>query len=102
MAGIKRGMKPVHPGIMFKEEVLDELPRMTVSLAAKALGVSRAHLGEVTKGKARISPELAFKIGLATNTSAEMWLSLQDRYDLWEIEQDHSIRESVQAAALCA
>ncbi len=102
MRGIKRGIAPVHAGIIFKEEVIDALPRMTVSLAAKALDISRAHLGDVTKGLARVTPELATKIGKATKTSPEMWMNMQQSYDLWMASKNPEITQNVIEGELCA
>ncbi|MCP4392813.1 MAG: HigA family addiction module antidote protein [Alphaproteobacteria bacterium] len=86
--GIKRGAAPVHAGIIFKEMIIDVLPNMSINYAAKALDVSRAHLTEVANGRARITPRLALKISIATNTTTQLWLGMQNAFDLWEIENN--------------
>jgi len=78
---IKR--KPVHPGNLFKEEVLIPL-RLTVTQAAVDLGVSRKALSEFLNGHSSLSPEMAIRIGKATNTSPESWLNMQTKLDLWK------------------
>lgn len=88
-------LRPTHPGIVFKKEVIEALPRMTVSIAAKSLGVSKAHLGQVIKGKARITANLAFSIGITTDTDPMKWLGMQSQYDLFELRQNESIINSV-------
>ena len=95
MQTLKRGLAPKHAGIIFKEMIIDELPSMSVSAAAKALGVSRAHLGEVTKGEASITPKLAVKIAFTTKTSANMWLDMQENYDFWHAENAPEFTEGL-------
>ena len=81
---IKR--KPVHPGNLFKEEVLIPLG-LTVTQAAVDLGVSRKALSEFLNCHSSLSPEMAIRIGKATRTSPESWLNMQTKLDLWEVEQ---------------
>jgi addiction module HigA family antidote len=50
--------------------------------AAEALGVSRKNLSELLNGHIRVSPEMALRLGMAFNTSAEVWLNMQTAYDL--------------------
>ena len=81
---IKR--KPVHPGNLFKEEVLIPLG-ITVTQAASDLGVSRKALSEFLNTHSSLSPEMAIRIGKATKTSPESWLNMQTKLDLWKVEQ---------------
>ena len=78
--------KPVHPGNLFKEEVLIPL-RLTVAQAAADLGVSRKALSEFLNGHSSLSPEMAIRIGKATNTSPESWLNMQTKLDLWKVDK---------------
>lgn len=78
--------KPVHPGNLFKEEVLIPLG-LTVTQAALDLGVSRKALSELLNGHSSLSPEMAIRIGKATRTSPESWLNMQIKLDLWKAEQ---------------
>jgi len=78
--------KPVHPGNLFKEEVLVPLG-LTVTQAAIDLGISRKALSEFLNGRSSLSPEMAVRIGKATRTSPESWLNMQTRLDLWEAEK---------------
>jgi len=77
---------PPHPGEIIRELCLEPLG-VTVTDAAKALGVSRKALSEVLNGHARISPEMAVRLSIAFETSAESWLIQQAQYDLWQAEQ---------------
>jgi addiction module HigA family antidote len=78
---------PPHPGEIIKELCLDPLG-VTVTDAAKALGVSRKTLSELLNGHSRISPEMAVRLSIALNTSAESWLIQQAQHDLWLAEQN--------------
>ena len=77
---------PPHPGEIIKELCIEPLG-ITVTKAAKALGVSRKTLSSIINGKAGISPEMAVRLSIAFGTSAESWLNQQTQYDLWKAEQ---------------
>ena len=77
---------PPHPGEILKELCLEPLG-VSVTEAAKALGVSRKTLSSIINGKAGISPEMAVRLSIAFNTSSESWLNQQTQYDLWQVEQ---------------
>ena len=77
---------PPHPGEVIKELCLDPLG-LTVTAAAEALGVSRKTLSAILNGKAGISPEMAIRLSIAIDTSAESWLTQQAQYELWHAEQ---------------
>ncbi len=73
---------PPHPGEVIRELCLKPLG-LSVTDAAKALGVARKSLSEVLNGRAGISPEMAIRLSMAFGTSADSWLSQQVQYDLW-------------------
>ena len=74
--------KPVHPGEVLREEVIKPLG-LTVTEAAGCLGVTRKTLSTLLNCKAALSPEMAVRIGKATNTTPESWLYMQAKLDLW-------------------
>lgn len=78
---------PPHPGEIIKELCLEPLD-LTVTRAAEALGVSRKTLSAILNGHAGISPEMAIRLSIAFDTSAESWLNQQVQYDLWRARQD--------------
>jgi addiction module HigA family antidote len=78
---------PPHPGEILRELCLEPLG-LTITEAADALGVSRKTLSAILNGRAGISPEMAVRLSIAFDTSAESWLSQQNQYDLWIAEQD--------------
>lgn len=77
---------PPHPGEIIKKLCLEPLG-LTVTEAAKALGVSRKTLSSILNGHTGISPEMAIRLSIAFNTTAESWLNQQIQYDLWQAEQ---------------
>ena len=77
---------PPHPGEVLRELCLDPL-ELTVTDAAHALGVSRKTLSAILNGRAGISAEMAIRLSIAFDTSAESWLNQQMQYDLWQAEQ---------------
>jgi len=77
---------PPHPGEIIKELCLEPL-NLSVTDAAKALGVSRKTLSAIINGRASVSPEMAVRLSIAFGTSSESWLNQQVQYDLWHAEQ---------------
>lgn len=77
---------PPHPGQVLKTLCLEPL-RLTVTEAARSLGVSRKTLSAILNGRAGISPEMAVRLSIAFDTSAESWLNQQLQYDLWHAER---------------
>lgn len=77
---------PPHPGDVLRKLCLEPLG-LSVTKAAKALGVSRATLSSVLHGRTGITPEMAVRLSIAFDTTAESWMSQQVQYDLWQAEQ---------------
>ena len=76
---------PPHPGEILRELCLDPLG-LTVTQAADALGVSRNTLSSILNGHSGISAEMAIRLSIAFNTTAESWLLQQLQYDLAKVE----------------
>ena len=71
---------PPHPG-----EVLREwLDGVTVTDAAKRLGVTRVALSRVLNGAAGISAEMDVRLSKALNTTPGLWYAMQGDYDMWQ------------------
>lgn len=77
---------PSHPGKLIKS-VLLENAGLSVTEAAELLGVTRVSLSRLVNCHCGLSLEMAMRISIALNTSIEMWLNLQQNYDLWQIEK---------------
>jgi addiction module HigA family antidote len=78
--------KPTHPGEILREDIIRPLG-LTVTEAAKRLGVTRKTLSALVNCKASMSPEMAVRVARATKTSPESWLYMQAKLDLWLAEQ---------------
>ena len=74
---------PAHPGEILKELYLDPLG-LSITAAAKGLGISRKSLSEIINGHYGISVEMSMRLSKAFNTSPESWLNMQQQYDLWK------------------
>ncbi|MFQ5791597.1 MAG: HigA family addiction module antitoxin [Acidobacteriota bacterium] len=74
---------PPHPGEVLRELYLEPVG-ITVTEAARRLGVTRKTLSELVNGRAGLSPEMAIRIGAATKSTPESWLNMQMHYDLWQ------------------
>lgn len=77
---IRVGMTPTHPGEFVRTEVLDELG-LSVSAAARVLGVRRATLSDLVHGKAAMSPEMALRFEKAFDLDMETLLRMQAWHD---------------------
>jgi antitoxin HigA-1 len=89
---------PPHPGKIIKSLCLEPLG-LSVTEAAKALGVSRKTLSAILNGRAGISPEMAVRLSIAFDTSAESWMNQQTQFDLWHAEQRRKQLRVVKLAA---
>ena len=74
---------PPHPGEIIREEYLKPLD-LSVSEASEKLGVSVDTLSSLVDEKSGISVEMALRLSKAFTTSAEMWLNMQNQYDLFQ------------------
>ena len=83
---MKQIRKPVHPGKVFFEDVLVPL-EITVTDAAYMMGITRKALSELVNEKSSCSPLMAIRIAMVTHTSAESWLAMQAKLDLWKVRQ---------------
>jgi addiction module HigA family antidote len=72
---------PPHPGRIVRQECLEPLG-LTVTEAAKKLGVSRVALSELVNERRGISPEMAIRLSKAFGSRPEVWAGLQMDYDL--------------------
>lgn len=77
---------PPHPGEVIKRQCLEPLG-LTVTKAAKGLGVSRNTMSMLINGRLGISPEMAIRLSQGFGGSPESWLRQQMDYDLWQARQ---------------
>ena len=89
---------PPHPGEVLRQLCLDPL-KLSVTEAARGLGVSRKTLSSIVNGRAGVTPEMAVRLSIAFGTSSESWLNQQIQYDLWLAEKQ---RKSLHVMRLAA
>ena len=72
---------PTHPGVILSQEFLDPLGITQVAFASH-LGVPVQRINELVRGKRGVTPETAWLLSQALNTTPEFWINLQTAYDL--------------------
>ncbi len=77
---------PPHPGGVLLRQWIEPLG-ISITQTAKHLGVSRKALSELVHEHTGVSPEMAVRLSIAFETSAELWMNMQSSYDLWYAEQ---------------
>ena len=77
----KNGPPPIHPGEIIREDILPEVG-LTVTAAAKALGVSRQMLHGILAERRPLSAVMCLRISRLFGSSPEMWMRLQATYTL--------------------
>src|SRR2546426_8420081 len=85
---VKRPVKrpPIHPGEIVREDVLPALG-LSVSEAARRLGISRQQLHRILACTHPITTEMALRIGKLAGNGPELWLRMQQTYDLWHAQR---------------
>ena len=89
---------PVHPGEVLRNDAFPAL-KITKPAFAQALGVSRQTLHEIMTLKRGISPDMAVRLEVVVGSTAETWLAMQTRYDLWLARQRVSVKSLKRLAA---
>jgi addiction module HigA family antidote len=92
---------PTHPGEMLLEEFLTPMGITQRDLAA-AIRVPYQRINEVINGRRGVTPSTALRLSKYFGTSADFWMNLQLRWDLYRVQQSEqaelkSIRPRVQA-----
>ena len=78
---------PPHPGEIIKEDVL-EAEGISVTEAARQLGISRVTLSRLLNGKTGVSVDMALRLAQWLGTSPEVWLRMQNACDLWQAQKN--------------
>ena len=77
---------PTHPGALLREDVLPAIGELVMAVAKK-LGVTRQHLHRVLAEKAPVIPGMALRLGKFCGNGPDLWLRMQQAYDLWHAER---------------
>ncbi len=77
---------PPHPGRIVRQECLEPLG-LTVTKAARTLGVTRQALNNLVDGHSGVSPEVAIRLAKAFGGSPEVWLRMQMNHDLAQVRK---------------
>lgn len=83
---MRRMFNPPHPGEVLKDGVFAG-GSITVTEAARQLGMSRVQLSRLLNGRAGVSADMAIRLALWLGGSPESWLRMQAAYDLWQSER---------------
>jgi addiction module HigA family antidote len=94
----KRKRAPSHPGGILKRQYLTPL-KLSVSELAETLGVSRKTVSKIVNEHGSISADMALRLSRAFNTTPQLWLTLQQNYDLWHAVQDSDRWKKIRAVA---
>ncbi|MEI6984590.1 MAG: HigA family addiction module antitoxin [Rhodospirillaceae bacterium] len=78
---VERGLPPLHPGALLREDVIPALDKPVCEIA-RLLGVSRQALHALLTERAAVSPLMALKLGKLCGNGPELWMRLQTRHDL--------------------
>ncbi len=87
--------KPNHPGIILEELYIKPL-NLNLQELAENLDISRNSLFKIRTGKASITPSLAVRLSEAFDTTPNLWLNLQQKYDIWVEENEKTHKPIVQ------
>ncbi|MBR0874542.1 HigA family addiction module antidote protein [Bradyrhizobium tropiciagri] len=95
-------LAPMHPGEVLREEFLIPLS-LSAGALAKVCGVPRTRIERITNEETAITADTALRLSKALNTSAQLWLNLQNAYDVQMAETSlagelSKIKPVVQAA----
>ncbi len=83
---VRDARPPTHPGAILREDVLPALG-LSVSEAARQLGVTRQTLHRIMSEKTSITPAMAARLGRFCGNGPGLWLRMQQAYDLWHAER---------------
>jgi addiction module HigA family antidote len=90
----KNGLPPVHPGEIIKHDILPSVV-LSVTAAAKALGVSRQMLHDILAERRPLSAVMCLKVSRLFGSSPELWMRLQAAYDLKKAAQNKKVTARV-------
>ena len=96
----KRRSLPAHPGEVLREQYMAPVA-LSANALALALRVPATRISEITRERRGITADTAFRLSLYFETTASMWMDLQQAFELAQVEQDSlaQIKKEVQRRA---
>jgi addiction module HigA family antidote len=94
----ERKRPPVHPGRILKNHHLIPLS-ISITDLAKILGVARKTASKIVNERGAITPDMALRLSRAFNTTPNLWLGLQQEYDLWQATHESKEWRQVKAVS---
>ncbi len=94
-----RRRPPTHPGGILKRHYLEPLS-LTILELSSTLGVSRKTLSKIVNEHGSITPDMALRLSKAFKTTPELWLNLQQNYDLWQASHKSDDWKVIEALAV--
>jgi addiction module HigA family antidote len=94
-----RKRPPTHPGGIIRRQYIEPLS-LSISELASTLGVSRKTLSKIVNERGSITPDMALRLSRAFNTTPELWLKLQQNYDLWQASHKSDDWKMIDAIAI--
>jgi len=94
-----RQRPPTHPGGILKRQYMEPLS-LTVSDLAQTLGISRKTLSNIVNEHSSVTPDMALRLSKAFNTTPELWLNMQQTFDLWQAAHKSDRWQFVEAIAV--
>lgn len=77
--------RPTHPGEILRDIVLPAVG-VSVSEAARQLGVTRQTLHAILAGRSSVTAEMALRLGRFCGNGPGLWMRMQQTFDLWQAE----------------
>ena len=94
-----RKRPPTHPGGILRRQYIKPLS-LTISELANTLGVSRKTLSKIVNEHGSVTPDMALRLSKAFKTTPELWMNLQQNFDLWQASHNSDDWKMIEAIAI--
>ena len=88
----KKERAPSHAGRILKSGFIDQY-ELRIETVAELLGITRGHLSRIINARSPVTPDIAIKLEILTQTPAAQWLSMQSKYDAYMMEQETGFKK---------
>jgi addiction module HigA family antidote len=95
---MKQQRAPTHPGGILRRLYLEPLDLSVIGLA-RAVGVSRKTVSKVVNERGAVTAEMALRLAIAFKNTPQLWLNLQQNYDLWQAQRKAKGLKSIRGFA---